>query len=417
MPDKFFPILTDTACQLKWNWSTIRFYNGTTSSCHRVDSDAISAETFEQFHNTPKKIADRKLMLDGLWPAGGCEYCQNIEQAGGMSDRMLHLTMPNQVPPELESNPNAVSVTPQIVEVYFDNVCNMSCLYCWDGFSSKIQQENIRFGTFDQQGVVIANYADRVADFDALTDRFWSWMTSNAHKIHRLHILGGEPLYQKQFDTCLEFFESHACPDLTLNVVSNLMIPDAKFQQAVQRIQRLVQRQHLGKFDITASIDCFGAEQEYVRHGLDLQQWKRNFEYLCKQSDIVININQTLSCLTIKTVPELLEYVNQLRATRPIGHYFSTVVMTHEFLHPEIFGKGFFDKDFENILQCITGDSQEQVNARNYMQGIQQQINTHSRDQEKITQLGVFLDEIDRRRKCDWHATFPWLEKELQNVV
>jgi hypothetical protein len=325
--------------------------------------------------------------------------------------------MPDQSPPELESDTNAVSVTPQIVEVYFDNVCNMSCLYCWDGFSSKIQQENIRFGTFDQHGVVIANYADKVADIDALTDKFWSWMALNAHKIHRLNILGGEPLYQRQFDTCLDFFESHACPDLTLNVVSNLMVPDAKFQHSIQRIQSLVERQHIGKLDITASIDCFGAEQEYVRHGLNLEQWKRNFEYLCQQPTIVLNINQTLSCLTIKTAPELLQYINQLRSTRPIGHYFSTVVMTHEFLHPEIFGKGFFDKDFENILQCITGDSQQQVNAQNYMQGIQQQINSHSRDQEKIKQLGKFLEEIDRRRKSDWRATFPWLEKELQKVV
>lgn len=417
MPGKFFPILTDTACQLKWNWSTIRFYNGTTSSCHRVDSDAVSVETFDQFHNTPKKIADRKLMLDGLWPAGGCEYCEQIESVGGTSDRMLHLTMPDQSPPELEHDPTAVEVTPQIVEVYFDNVCNMSCLYCWDGFSSKIQQENIRFGTFDQHGVTIANYATKVADIDALTNKFWSWMAVNAHTIHRLHILGGEPLYQRQFDTCLEFFESHACPDLTLNVVSNLMIPDEKFQQAIQRIQQLVERRHLAKLDITASIDCFGAEQEYVRYGLDLAQWKRNFEYISDQHGIVLNINQTLSGLTIKTVPELLEYVNRLRASRPIGHYFSTVVMTHEFLHPEIFGTGFFDKDFESILQCITGDSQEQSNARNYMQGIQRQINSHSRDQQKITQLGVFLDEIDRRRALDWRVTFPWLEKELKYVV
>ena len=75
MSDKFFPIKTDTACQLKWNWSTIRFYNGTTSSCHRVKGDTLTVDTFDQFHNTPKKIADRKLMLNGMWP-DGCEYCK-----------------------------------------------------------------------------------------------------------------------------------------------------------------------------------------------------------------------------------------------------------------------------------------------------------------------------------------------------
>ena len=130
MPNKFFPIETDTACQLKWNWSTIRFYNGITSSCHRAGFDQLDVDNFDQFHNLPKKIADRKLMLEGKWPGGGCEYCKNIEDSGHKSDRHLHLTMPDQVPPELEYDLTAVEVTPQIVEIYFDNVCNMSCLYC-----------------------------------------------------------------------------------------------------------------------------------------------------------------------------------------------------------------------------------------------------------------------------------------------
>jgi len=280
MNHKFFPIKTDTACQLKWNWSTIRFYNGTTSSCHRVNSDIITVDTFDQFHNTPKKIADRELMLDGKWPVGGCEYCKSIEDSGGFSDRLLHLTIPNQSPKELEHNLDATIVTPKIVEIYFDNVCNMSCIYCWDGFSSKIQQENIRYGRFEKQGVVIDNIAIKVSDIDALTNKFWQWMDQHAQEISCLHVLGGEPFYQKQFEMCLEFFEINLCPQLELTVVSNLMIQDEKFQTLIKRLRSLVQRRHLKRFDLTISIDCFGPEQEYVRYGLDLEQWKRNFEHV-----------------------------------------------------------------------------------------------------------------------------------------
>jgi organic radical activating enzyme len=415
MPNKFFPILTDTACQLKWNWSTIRFYNGVTSSCHRVNGDVITVDTFDQFHNTPKKLADRKLMLDGKWPSGGCEYCKEIEDAGGYSDRLLHLTIPNRSPLELETNINAINVTPQIVEIYFDNVCNMSCIYCSDVFSSKIQQENLRHGRFEKHGIVIDNTANKVDDIGALTDKFWQWMTVYGTKISCLHILGGEPFYQKQFETCLEFFETHPCRDLELTVVSNLMIPDQKFQILIQRLRSLVARRHLARFDLTASIDCFGPEQEYVRYGLDLNQWKRNFEYVCEQKWITLKINQTLSALTIKTVPALLNYVYKF--DRKIGHYFSTTVMTHEFLHPEIFDVGFFDDDFENILQCMPTDLETQLVARNYMQGIQKQINSKSRDQKKINQLAAFLDEIDRRRNLNWREVFPWLEKEIEYVV
>jgi organic radical activating enzyme len=417
MSDKFFPIQTETACQLKWNWSTIRLYNGSTSSCHRVDSDPVTVDTFDTFHNTPKKLSDRKLMLNGIWPKGGCEHCQKIEDAGGSSDRLFHTAIPNMAPPELENDPTAISVTPTILEVYFDNVCNMSCMYCWDGFSSKIQQENIKFGRFDQSGVVIDNYSKKVNDIDALTDRLWTWMESNGQLLKRFHVLGGEPFYQHQFDKCLEFFEKNPHPNLEFNVVSNLMITTSRLTALVDKIKNLVSTQKLKRFDLTASIDCFGAEQEYVRYGLDLAQWQKNFEYLTAQPWITLNINQTLSGLTIKTTPALLKYINQFRTNREIGHYFSTTVMTHECLHPEIFGSAFFDNDFKAILDNMPDTTWQQKEARKYMQGIQRQLNSKLRDQKKINQLTVLLDETDRRRNLDWRKTFPWLETESTNVV
>ena len=94
MSDKYFPIKTQTACQLKWTWSTIQLYNGLTNSCHRVGQTVLNPDTFDHFHNTEKKINDRKLMLEGEWPTGGCEYCANIEQAGGQSDRLFQLQIP-----------------------------------------------------------------------------------------------------------------------------------------------------------------------------------------------------------------------------------------------------------------------------------------------------------------------------------
>lgn len=415
--DRYFPIHTETSCQLKWTWSTIRLYSGNTSSCHRVQPQPITVENFDNFHNTPKQIEDRLLMLEGKWPSGGCEYCKNIEDAGGQSDRMLHKKIPNLTPPELENDLTATSVTPRILEVYFDNVCNMACLYCYDGFSSKIQQENIKFGRFEKHGIIIDNRAKKISDFENLTEKFWQYMEKNGKTLKRLHVLGGEPLYQKQFDRCLDFFKHNPCPELEFNVISNLMIASDKLAGYIARIRDLIATGCIARFDLTASIDCFGKEQEYVRHGLDLKNWKENFLYVSKQKWIKLNINQTLSCLTIKTSPELLEFIGKIRNDRQIGHFFSTTVFTHEFLHPKIFGRGFFDSDFEKILYHMPQDTWEQQQMREYMKGLQAEINTHARDQKKIDQLAIYLDEIDRRRNSNWRHTFPWLEKEINNVV
>ena len=417
MPLKYFPIKTETACQLKWSWSTVILYNGNTSSCHRVDGNLITVDTFDSFHNTPKKLADRKLMLEGNWPQGGCEYCQKIEEAGGDSDRTMHRNIPDMSPPELDNNPLAIEVSPTILEVYFDNVCNMSCIYCWDGFSSKIQQENIKFGRFERSGVIIDNRAKKVENIDALTASMWQWMKTNGQSLKRLQVLGGEPFYQQQFDYCLELFDQNPFPNLEFSVISNLMISTERFENIINRIKKLLTKKKLKQFDLTVSIDCFGKEQEYVRYGLDLDQWRKNFEYAAAQRWITLNINQTLSGLTIKTIPSLLNYVNNFRVDRKIGHFFSTTVMTHNFLHPEIFGANFFDNDFIEILNNMPEITWQQKEAKKYMLGIQSQLNSVSRDQQKINQLGTFLNEIDRRRNLNWKETFPWLMQELTDVV
>ena len=64
---------------------------GTSSSCHRTDQAPIPLNNFESFHNLPNKIAARQMMQRGEWPQGGCQYCEKIEAANGMSDRMYQL--------------------------------------------------------------------------------------------------------------------------------------------------------------------------------------------------------------------------------------------------------------------------------------------------------------------------------------
>jgi hypothetical protein len=65
---KYFPIKTATACQSKWAWSTIWINKGASASCHRVDPTPFDYEDFDNFHNLPKKLDDRRLMLEGNGP-------------------------------------------------------------------------------------------------------------------------------------------------------------------------------------------------------------------------------------------------------------------------------------------------------------------------------------------------------------
>lgn len=414
--NKYFPIKTESSCKLKWAWSTLFLFKGGTSSCHRAGASELDALNFKNFHNTDKKKFGRSLMMDGKWPEDGCEYCKGIEQLGGTSDRMLHNGIPNQIPHELKTNVDSVSVTPTILEIYFNNVCNLSCIYCVPESSSKINAENKKFGEFNKNGVKL-NFVEQNPNYDSMLGQFWEWMEENSKHLERFMVLGGEPLYQTEFYKCLEYFDKNPHPNLELSIITNLMVDKDKLQDCVDKFKKLLTQRKIKRVDITCSIDCWGDDQEYVRYGINLKQWEENFELLLENKWITININQIMSILTIKTAPMLFEKLKVWRTKHPIGHYFSEIASRVSYMKLNTLGGEVFKQDFEAMLKLMDMDDANTEISKQYMSGILSTVNNSQPNVEEIKKLVTFLDEIDRRRNLNWKETFPWLEKEINNVV
>jgi pyruvate-formate lyase-activating enzyme len=416
---RVFPIKSDTACLLKWAWSTIYLSQGTSSSCHRTDQAPIPPDNFASFHNLPNKIAARQLMKQGGWPQGGCQYCEKIEEAGGMSDRQYQLHAGHEkdrTPVELLRDPDAVEVVPTILEIYFNNVCNMACLYCGSHFSTKWEEENRRFGEFRQGRVQFGNNKPANPDYDRMLEDFWKYLSekNRYQHIRYYQILGGEPFFQKEFDTSIEFWETHPNPDLTFNIITNLKVPPKKFRDYIDRFERMVNNGALLRLQITGSLDAWGPQEEYVRWGLDLREWQENWEYLLDKDWVVLCINTAISALTIKTLPDLIERINEWNAHRsrwnPITFSFMSVMTPPEMV-PDIFGSGVFDQDFDRILEMMPRNSAAELSSLEHMQGIIRQIQAGPRDVSRINDLKVYLTEIDRRRGTNWQELFPWLDQ------
>ena len=408
-----FPIKTATACQSKWTWSTIYLNALTTASCHRVNPVKFELEDFDNFHNAPKKLADRQLMLEGKWPQGGCEYCRDIESAGGWSDRQHNLDIRGLTPPELEQDPTAISVTPRIVEIFAQNTCNLACIYCNANLSSKIEQENIKHGTFKGNGFQIPITNKPTVAVQEYFDRFIVWVEKNIQHLKRLHLLGGETFIQHELmNSVLDILERKPNPELQFCVFSNMNVPDRYWDLYTGRIQDLQRRGHIQYFDLTASIDCWGPEQEYVRSGLNLKKFEERFRWASEQGDwLRLNANQTVTAMTVKTMPGLIEKIKQYSNTKHIGHYFQFYTGPHMFQHPKIFGWDFWKEDFERILAAMPTDTVEQQEAIPRMQGLQSLLQQHqTNDHKSIQQLHEYLDEIDRRRNTNWRELFSYLD-------
>jgi organic radical activating enzyme len=371
-------------------------------------------------------------MQAGGWPQAGCQYCEKIESAGGMSDRQYQLHSGHDqyhTPRELLVDPTATEVVPTILEIYFNNTCNMSCLYCGSHFSSKWEEENRRFGEYHNEDKTVHFGWDKSQpklNYNQMLTDLWQYLREKDRYLHirQYQIAGGEPFFQPELDLSIDFWDQHPNPDLTFNFITNLKVPHKKFVSYIDRFKRMVDQGKLQRLQISSSLDAWGPQEEYVRQGLDLKEWEENFTYLLDKPWIQQCINLAINPLSIKTMPELLTRVNQWQDSIPgvwneqykthnkktIALSFMTV-MAPSWMDPAIFGAGVFDQDFVEILKIMRVGTQSEQSAHQHMQGIAQQIAAAPRNITLINGLKDYLTELDRRRGTDWRLLFPWLDQ------
>jgi organic radical activating enzyme len=423
MNKKTWPINIDPTCQLKWTWSTIYLTNSASASCHRTRQYPFTLETFDDFHNLPGKLADRQKMLDGKWPGNGCQYCKKIEDAGGYSDRMVNDSLVNITPTAVLTDPTAVSVVPKMVEVYFDNTCDLKCAYCGPWYSSLWAAENKKFGYFRTGTSELTNAYQVSENRRAYVEKFWAWWDRNYSEVTHFQFLGGEPFYQKEFDEFVDFVGNHSNPDLWINITSNLNCETDRLIEKIQKFKKFVDNGQMKALQIVGSIDCWGPQQEHIRFPLDLARWERNFEYLVEQDWIVLNINSAISSLSIKTMPDLLRKLAKWREKRAIWQNFMTIQDPMP-LNPDYLGGDVFADDFKEIIAIMErsadgleeGDNTKRwyLQFAEYMRGIAQQVASSQPNVLKLKELHDYLNELDRRRGTRWPRLYPWLINEFE---
>ena len=426
-PPREFPIKKGLPCQLKWNHSTVYLTEGRTNSCHRAGNGKYDASgDVLEFHNIPNKIEDRKKMLAGIWPGNGCEHCKHIEEAGGASDRTIHLKMEGtSAPPELEHDLSAVHVTPRILEIYWGNTCNQKCIYCTSHYSSQIHQEEKRFGTFEKDGVLIDSSWRINQNIDEDTEKLFNWLHKNMQDLHKVIVLGGEPFLQKETFRFIEMLEKSDYPDLTLVFFSNHNVEHERFKNWIARLDRLQKSGRLDKIQIFFSCDALGAEGEYARTGLDLSVALKNFEYILYNTDIEQGINTALSLPAVPGMPALSRYINKCSKTKPI--YWSMMkcnqyeIPPRPYMYPGIFGSLVNEWGLREAIETFDTNTKGypdsvKVNHKTYMKGILSEFEKRKPSLKRQKQFKIYLNELDRRRDTDWTKLYPQMYEQLKDL-
>jgi len=401
--------------------------DGVSSSCHRVQGDPLEVCDGElNFHNLPAKLEARRMMLKGKWPGRGCEHCKHIEEAGGKSDRQVHLKFEGTTaPPELDTDLTAVHVTPRQLEVYWGNTCQQSCIYCDAHYSSTIQQEEKKFGPFEKEGVIINNTWKKNPKIEEHTELLFQWFEKNLHQLHKIFVMGGEPFLQKETFRFIQFLEQGTYPDLSLVFFSNMNIEHERFKSWIDRLEVLHKSKRLDKVQIFFSCDALGKEGEYVRTGLDLNVALKNFEYILHHTTIEQGINSALTVTAVPGMPAMVKYINECSKIKPI--YWSMMkasqyeLGSRPYMYPGIFGKKINDWGLREAVALFNTNSRGhpdsvKVGYKNYMLGIIREFEQRMPSPMRQKQFKIWLNELDRRRGTDWTKIYPQIYNEIENL-
>lgn len=312
--------ISPSFCAAKWYNATVWLSNGRTASCHHPIAHNVSKQEVETnpsaLHNTEHKKQMRKLMLEGERPAE-CSYCWRVEDNGDKdihSDRIYKSLI--YTDKEIESLRNSdynKDVDPKTLEISFDNLCNLSCTYCNQEFSSTWMNDIKIDGPYkDLNTPGGRTYTHTNSDLLAKNEenifikKFFEWYDDSLKdSLQELRVTGGEPSRSPHF---WKFVEKIKNPKFAFAVNSNLIMDHDRLDKLIECSNKF------NKFDLYTSCESYGRHAEFVRHGLDYDLWRSNLLRFSKEANYnSINIMMTISALSVWTIVEFMEDVVAMR--------------------------------------------------------------------------------------------------------
>jgi organic radical activating enzyme len=280
-------------CLAKWKQVSLHLPTGLNNSCYHPPLHAIPSELLTSnpsaLHNTPYKKEQRKIMLKQERPTE-CNYCWAMEDNNKLSDRHYRSGEPwaaKDFDVIVNSNGDE-DVIPSYVEVNFNHACNLACSYCSPQFSSTWQQEVTKWGGYptstihnDPSHFTGRNLPIPNSQPNPYVDAFWQWWPTLYPELEHFRMTGGEPLLDRNTYRVFDYVLANPSPKLHLNVTSNFSVDEKSWQKYLTYVKQLCQEGVLEHFMQYVSLDGWGAQAEYMRHGLDFDLlWNRVNQFL-----------------------------------------------------------------------------------------------------------------------------------------
>ena len=234
--------------------------------------------TLEQHWNSEHmKSVRRRMMAGETLPE--CEVCNNRLLNTDVYRSYFNRLFSHKYDEVMASTDESgyTSVQPVSWDYRFSNLCNFKCRMCGDMLSSAWESEQKQYEMIDWSNTKNAwmrpEIRTEISKFqDTQIEQEFSTAVEQ-HRVEEIYWVGGEPLmYEQHWRYMKRIIELGDGPRLYARYNTNLSRVDYRGVNLYRDILG-----HVRDWQICASLDGTGATGEYIRTGLDYEQWRRNF--------------------------------------------------------------------------------------------------------------------------------------------
>lgn len=267
MTDKERALKSKSFCSALWT-SLYQDPNGSVSPCcvwgQGNDSSHfgnVNSNSLSEIYNSPKILKFKEKMLSGE-TLKECIYCNKLQESTGESSRDFYNDNFFEKIDWKTGNSNFLHW-----DLRISNLCNFKCRMCYHDLSSEWFDDAVKL-------------SDKVPHLNKPTQRiikindkskFWDELENHYQYVEYIYFAGGEPfINEHHYKILQDLVDRNLHENVRLTVNTNLSIIQWKKKKVLDYYR------HFNHIVFGFSIDGSYDVGEYIRKGLDYNQWKLN---------------------------------------------------------------------------------------------------------------------------------------------
>ena len=345
---------------------------------------------------------------------------------------------------KIRDNPLDRTHVPRYVEVNFNNACNFKCSYCSPQFSTAWGKEIDIYGEFPTHPAHNApeHFMGRRKPIpnrepNPYVEAFWRWWPELYKNLKHFRMTGGEPMMDVNTYRVFDYIIDHPKKDLHLNVTSNMCPPDIKLKNRYfDQVKRICLDEKVEHFMQFVSVDAHGPQAEYIRNGLNYNQFIDNVNEFLHRIPVRNSVTFiiTYNNLSVTSLHRLLKDIRLLRSEHSKNYqrvWFDIPLLRQPLWQQITLLPESYQRIHEDNIKWMA-EHQEQIGPKQVtetrldfslfkdfeIQKMQRNLaywrkNTETNSTQKKN-FYAFFAEHDRRRGTSFERTFPEMQEFWQ---